>query len=304
MLKKTLYNYIILICFLALFMIWLWHFFSPYGLNPVYDTDGMPIESANPSFSHPFGTDEYGKDVLVKLSMATSYNLLLSLIALVAFLSFGVPMGIALGFRPSQGISTLRQLKYKWENKRVLVLRILQWTAFVLNNIFQTIPIILVMIVTVLSVQRWVGEPGLRLYIDMAVLGVFYTPKIAITLQDRILRLRKEEFIHAAKAMGMSFCRLIFKHILWHECRGVIVVQGLNLLLQAIMMEIFLTYFNYGSDKLSLGILIKQYMGVLPAYQLLTNQERLASLLPFILVIIICITFRWLGERVLELSEV
>ena len=138
----------------------------------------------------------------------------------------------------------------------------------------------------------------------MAVLGIFYTPKIVITLQDRILRLRKEEFIHAAKAMGMSFHRLIFKHILWHECYGVIIVQSLNILLQAIMMEIFLTYFNYGSDKLSLGILIKQYMGVLPAYLLLTNQERLASLVPFILVILICLTFRWLGERVLELSEV
>jgi len=302
--KKTLYNYILLFCFLALFMIWLWHFFSPYGLDPVYGTDGMPIENANPSFSHPFGTDDYGVDVLVKLSMATSYNLLLSLMALIAFLSVGIPMGIALGFRPSQDMQTLRQLKYKWDNKRILVLRFLQWTAFVLNNIFQTIPIILVMIVTVLSVQRWVEEPGLRLYIDMAVLGIFYTPKIVITLQDRILRLRKEEFIHAAKAMGMSFHRLIFKHILWHECYGVIIVQSLNILLQAIMMEIFLTYFNYGSDKLSLGILIKQYMGVLPAYLLLTNQERLASLVPFILVILICLTFRWLGERVLELSEV
>lgn len=299
---RTILNNIMLLGFLIVFMVWLWQFFSPYDIHhPIMDENNIPIENDSPTLLHPLGTDIYGVDILVKLSEAISYNLYLSLTTLITFLLFGTIIGIGLGFKPTH--ERLSQIKYLLKNKRLLSLRLFQWIGYLLNNIFQTFPIILVMIVTILTVQRYVSQPELRLFIDMAILGIFSSPKLAITLEDRIINLKKEEFIIAAKAMGMSYKRLIFKHILWYECRGIIIVHSLNIILQAIMMEIFLTYYNYGSNQLSLGVLLKNNMELLSMYRYLDTQEILTGLIPFIFIVLFSLTFRWLGERFLEILE-
>jgi len=300
---KSFINITFFIFFLLVLFIWLWHYFSPFDIyNPAVDEFGTLIKNGSSSVQHPLGTDSYGIDRLLKLSEGLSYDLNLSFFTLLAFLLTGISIGVSMGFeRKSLSHLQIKQLKRYWTSAALLVL---QRIGFLLNNIFQTIPITLVLIVTVLVVQRYVDIPTYRLYIDMIVLGVFSSPKLAISLQHKITLLRKNEFILAAKAMGMSNIRLIFKHILWYECSGIILLNSVNIIIQAVMVEIFLTYFNFGSDQLSIGTLLKQDMNILSMYQFLTTQEMIFALLSFITIMIFSLSFRWFGERLMEINEV
>lgn len=304
--KKIIVNYLLLILFLLLIFVGLWQLASPVEVNEfVRDAHGDIVRNLTPAWYYPLGTDVNGYDNLLRLSVGLSRTLYMGLYTVVAFLLTGIPIGIALGFRPAKSIISLKILKKSLRKPRIIALRLLQEIAYIANQTFQAIPLILVLIATVIIVQRTVSNPEIRIYIDMVVLGVFASPKLAVTLEERIMRLKRQEFILAAKAGGLSQGSIIFKHILWGQCRGNIILNSLNTLLMAAMMEILLTYFHFGANEVTLGNLIKQNIYYLSwdSMATLPPMSVVSSLTPFLIVIILCLTIRWLGERIIEVSQ-
>ena len=178
-----------------------------------------------------------------------------------------------------------------------------------ITEIFLSIPLLLVLILSVFFFQMLISNSDFRLTSTLIVLAFFSSPNLSIPLEGIINKLNKEEFILAAKASGISRRTLIFKHILYYESKGVIILQTINFFLFSIMMEIFLTFFNKGADPFqpSLGSMIKRYSGNLydiyydPSLWFL--QEKVLSFTPFIFIILLCLTIRWLGQRVLVITE-
>ena len=64
----------------------------------------------------------------------------------------------------------------------------------------------------------------------------------------KIKGLRAEDFILSAISLGLSNRKIIWKHILWYECRYLILYQFAYMLGQASILEVTLTFFNFGAQ--------------------------------------------------------
>jgi len=249
----------------------------------------------------PLGTDQNRRDYAVVLSSAFRYNLLISLKGAVVFLLSGIMLGLGMGMIENKFV--------KIKNFKDLFMRFIKYSSDVLSEMFQSIPLLIVLIISVLFFELSIKNPEMRFQYTIYILAIFSSPKLSFQLDGIIKKLKKEEFLLAAKASGISKTSLVFKHILYYESKGVIMLQTINFFLFTMMIEIFLTYFGKGSSlsQSSLGSLVLTSSTWLPDIDYLIDngryQNALLSLTPFIFIILLCLTVRWLGNRILILTD-
>ena len=288
---RNVINTIFLIFIVLLLFVLLWEDISP---NTVIERVGASF--CKPEFPRlPLGCNGSGRDYAVIISNAFRYNLMLSGISTIAFLLTGITLGVAMGF--SENVKLHKGFRF------ANLTQLLKRSSFLINEFLQSIPLLIILIISVLFFQRHVSEPGNRLLFTLIVMGVFSAPKLAVPLHGIIKYLRQEEFILAAKATGISRWNLIFRHILYYEGRALIILQTINFLLFSIMMEVFLSFFGKGAnpDLHSLGNLILHYSQSLRT--IMTGGSHIVlKIAPFVLVIILCLTIRWIGQRVIIIS--
>ena len=205
------------------------------------------------SIVHPLGTDANGNDKLLELSSATFKNVSYAFFSLIPFLCIGISFGIVLGYvekqskKPNKTLFKANNIKY-----------IFYWIAHFITNIIQSIPIALVVIIGALISERLIPSSNYRIYFVMALFGVFSIPGLVYSIEDEIKRLKKLEFIQAAKALGVSKWRLIFVDLLWHSCRHIILIRTINLFLSAVAIEIFLSFARMMRYTNTLGVLLER----------------------------------------------
>ena len=253
----------------------------------------------SPSITHPLGTDYNGVGIIFKLSRAMNFNIKLGLTALTSFLAIGVLLGIIMGY-VKEAICIMDNGKiYLSLRLKTILGSILKALASVINQIFQVIPTVLVMIAAVIIIQRYVSVAASRIYVDMIIIGVFLSPKLASMIQSKFIHLKRTEYIIAAKVTGISSLSLILKHILWRQCKGILIMQSLNFVLQVFMLEIFLSHYRLGADSYSLGVMLKTDLAVISTWFLSPSAvggvDIVQSSATFILIILVYVNFRWLA---------
>ena len=191
------------------------------------------------SSEHWLGTDELGRDVFTRLTYGAWTSLVTGCISLFTFLLAGISFGVAAGY-----------FEGRW---RSIVLY--------LFNLVNTFPILLLLFLAVIVIDELVDSRWLfmRIYILMAVLGFFSSPKLSELIRGKIAALKETAFINAAVSLGLSPAQIIFKHILWYECRPIILVQSAYMMGQAILIETTLTYLNFGLEYplVSWGLMLR-----------------------------------------------
>ena len=258
-------NFITIICFTAIIS---WSLASPYDLFSVFTPD------LSSSLKHPFGTDIYGSDRLLQLSMAAVINVKYALTAVLPYFVFGITIGLILGYSDDRSVNEWNLRKYS--------LSVLHAIANMITELFQSIPTALVVVVCILVVNNAINHPSLRIYLVMVMYGFACIPGLVYSIRDEVVRLRKKEFIHASKALGISKWRLIMIDILWFSCGHIIISRTVNLFLSAIAIEIFASVY-LSSSILTLGALIGN-----PIYQLHAT----------VLICMIFFCLRWFSERI------
>lgn len=276
-------------------------------LSPVVNSEGDLLRNLSISLSHPLGTDDYGEDIFHKICIAIFNNIKYALVALLSFLGIGIPLGVSLGFKERS--THFVYIRYFFQKKRysILFFKSIQNMAAIIVYVLQSIPIIVAITIIVIMNQLNISQPGFRIYADMLFLGIFLSPKIAVALADRIEVLRTEEYLQAAKGLGISRFRLLTRHILWMESRGTITLQSMNLLIQAVMVEILLSYFQFGPEGISLGNMIYNDINILTrifsSSGLINQLDLYQATASFCLLLMFSISMRWLGLKAIELSE-
>lgn len=251
---------ILLIC--ALFNVKL-SLFSPFDMNFNPETGALE-QFAEISISHPFGTDFMGFDIFSQIYAGIKTNFLFSLLAAAIFLIFGVLFGIRLGYyiRKSHDFEDFcEQRKYPqgetknrfkpsfsrmakkiiYSNSRTTLL---EKVIYLVNSF----PLILLVLVLILFLNQIVRSTDVRLAIEMAVFGLFSAPRLSAMIIGKIKALRAEEFIQSSISLGLSDKQIIWKHILWNECRLIILFQTMYMMGQATILEITLTYIEFGAQ--------------------------------------------------------
>jgi microcin C transport system permease protein len=138
-----------------------------------------------PTSDNLMGTDDRGRDVLTRLLYGLRYSLVFALGAWFLSYFFGVIIGSVTGyFGGKVDLVGMRSVE-----------------------IIQTMPTTLILI-TIISIFT----PNLLVLV--LFLSLFDWTKIALYMRAQFLQLRKREYVEAARALGSSNSRIIFKHIL------------------------------------------------------------------------------------------
>ncbi len=147
-----------------------------------------------PSFQHLFGTDHVGRDIFARVIWGARYSLPIGIVAVIVAVILGVTLGAVAGYYGGVVENVLMRF----------------------GDIFASIPHILLAIVVV-SV---LGQSTINL---MIAVGVTSTPAFIRVSRAAVLTVRNQEYIEAARAIGMKDWQIILKHILPNALSPIVV---------------------------------------------------------------------------------
>ncbi len=185
---------------------------SPYDPNRV----NLSQRSQPPSLQHWFGTDRTGRDVLTRVLYAGRISLTVGVVAVTISLLVGTVLGAVAGHFGG------------WVD--TLIMRAV--------DVVMTFPAIIIL----LSLAAIVG-PGITQ--TMLIVGLLGSPIPCRLVRSRMLSLREQEFVMAAKALGATDSRIILKHALPNSFDVLIVYATLGIA-SAILLEAGLSFLGLG----------------------------------------------------------
>ena len=183
-----------------------------------YDPDEIIIANIlqPPSLSHPMGTDQLGRDVLSRMFWGSRISLKVGFVSVGISIFIGTLMGALAGFYGG------------WVEK--VVMRLVD-IMLCFPSFFLILAVIAIL------------EPSI--WNIMAVIGVTSWMGVARFVRAEFLSLKEREFILAAKALGLSDARIIFRHMLPNALAPVLVSATFGVA-GAILTESALSFLGIG----------------------------------------------------------
>ncbi len=169
-----------------------------------------------PSAQYIFGTDEFGRDIFSRIVYGARISLQ------VGFIAVGISMFIG-GF--------LGALAGYYGGK--------------IDNVIMRIMDVLLSIPSILLAIAIAASLGPGLFNLMIAVGISAIPNYARIVRGSVLSIRGQEFVEAAKAVGSSDLRIIFKHII-PNCTAPIIVQATLGVATAILTAAGLSFIGLG----------------------------------------------------------
>ena len=185
---------------------------SPYS----YETQDMMMRNASSSLQHPFGTDKFGRDILVRVMYGARISLAVGFAAAALNLVIGVAYGGFCGYAGGKVDLILMRIVDILYSVRTLLYVILIMLIFG-SNIFS--------VLLAICVSSWVG--------------------MARRVRAQVLTLKEQEFALAAFVIGAGKSRILFKHLIIN-CMGPIIVNATLMVPEAIFTESFLAFVGIG----------------------------------------------------------
>lgn len=183
-----------------------------------YDPVSIDVRNvfSPPSRSHPFGTDELGRDVLSRMIWGSRVSLQVGFLAVSIAIMIGTILGSLAGYYGGRLDSV-----------------IMRFVDIMLA--FPTLFLILAVITIV--------EPSI--YNIMIIIGLTGWMDVARLVRAEFLTLKERDFVYAAKALGASNLRIIFSHILPNALSPVFVAATFGIA-GAILIESGLSFLGLG----------------------------------------------------------
>lgn len=224
----------------------------------VYTNDN----SQAPSLKHPFGTDNLGYDGLAVVMRGTQQSLKIAIcIALLAVI-VGSLWGVVAGFFSGWADSLLMRFA----------------------DLMLTIP----SLVVAGAVAHNFG--GGAWWSIAVILGALSTPYVARVVRGSVLALREREYIEAARALGATNSRIMFRHLL-PNVFAIVIVNATLLVATGILGETALSFLGLGvkAPDTSLGLLITTAQGAVETRPWLFY-------FPGLFIILIALTVNFIGD--------
>lgn len=181
-----------------------------------YSTQNLMAAFESPSWAHPLGTDEFGRDILSRIIYGAQVSLQVGICAIAVAMFFGGLLGAIAAFYGGRIDDAIMRIM----------------------DILLSIPQILLAI----AIAAVLG-PGL-LNLTIAV-GIAALPANARVVRGAVLSIVGQEYIEAARCLGATDAWIITKHIL-PNCSAPIIVQITVRVAQAILATASLSFLGLG----------------------------------------------------------
>lgn len=204
---------------------------GPWVLPHAYDSTDWDAMSAPPNLQngHYWGTDDSGRDLLVRCLVGGRISLTVGLLATLSSVTLGILWGATAGF-----------IGGKVDN---IMMRIV--------DMMYAIPYLLIAILLVTILGR-------EFYLVVLTITVFSWMDMARVVRGQTLSLRSMEYVEAARAVGVSTPRIILRHIV-PNLLGVVVIYTTVTVPGVILTESVLSFLGLGIQEpmTSWGVLIQ-----------------------------------------------
>ena len=194
------------------------------------DRDFYSGQPPNWEARHFLGTDQNGRDILVRTIFGMRISLMVALVAAVVALTVGVIYGSISGLIGGR--------------TDAIMMRIL--------DLLISYPLTLIAVIALAYFGR-------NIIIVFAIIGLVEWQIMARVIRGQVLSLRNSDFVEAARAMGVPWFDILRRHIV-PNVLGVAVVYMTLIIPEVILVESFLGYLGLGVQEpnASLGVLISE----------------------------------------------
>ncbi len=169
-----------------------------------------------PSAEHWLGTDGTGRDVLTRLLFAGRISLSVGIVAVSISMVIGIIVGSIAGYAGGKVDMTLMRV----------------------TDVFMTFPSLVIIITVAAAI-------GPSVYNAMLVIGLLTWPSIARLVRGQFLTLREQQFVRAARSIGVSRSQITFKHIFPNTISSIAVAVTIGVA-NVILLEASLSFLGLG----------------------------------------------------------
>ena len=217
-------------CGIILMLVTLVSFLGPFFLSQSYYAQDLQLGAVPPNAGHWLGTDTLGRDLFVRILYGGQVSISVGLCATAVALTIGVFYGTLSGFLGGKVDAVMMRV--------VDIIYALPFTVFV----------ILLMV--------FFGRKFVLLFV---AIGAVQWLTMARIVRGQVQTLRRQEFIEAAEALGLTKLRIIFRHMIPNAI-GPIIVYATLTVPAVMLLEAFLSFLGLGVQPpmSSWGVLIKE----------------------------------------------
>ena len=189
-------------------------------------------------FPHVFGTDMYGRDILVRVMYGARVSMAVGICAALLVLIIGALYGSISGYCGGKVDAVMQRIVELIYSVPEMLVVLLIATALkpILTNFVNT---------GSGPMKEFVNTMGPNLISMFIAFGMLYWVTMSRIIRGQVLQLKQQEYVTAARALGASGGRIIRQHLL-PNCIGQIVVTTCLQIPSAIFLESFLSYLGVG----------------------------------------------------------
>jgi len=207
---------------LIVILVLLGPFVWPYEANGI----NIRIRNQGPSFAHPLGTDQLGRDTLARIMAGGRTSITVGLTAMLLSLFLGTLIGIFAGYFKKLDSVLMR-----------------------FTDLFLSLPLLPLLLVMMLLFREPLStsfgpEKGMFILIVVSICITSWMPTARIVRGD-VLAIKEREFILAARSIGGTDTKIIFRHILPNVLSPIMVSATLGIA-NAIITESALSFLGLG----------------------------------------------------------
>lgn len=195
---------------LAIFGPWI----APQGINE----QNLKLRLLPPSSAHWFGTDVFGRDIFSRVILGARLSLLVGFASVALSIIIGSILGILAGYYG-------------------------RWVDMIISRFFD----ILLAFPSILLAIAIVTALGPSLFNALLAIAIVNVPNFGRLIRSKVLSIKEEEFITAARAVGMRDTRILWGHVLPNSMTPII-VQGTLAIATAIIEAAALGFLGLGAQ--------------------------------------------------------
>jgi peptide/nickel transport system permease protein len=275
--KMALFGTVVVVAFIlsAIFA----PFVAPYDPDATYTFMQSPDSHSVGDFDgdgttervwHPLGTDSFGHDVLSRVIFGARVSLMVALATVAVAFTIGTTIGLLAGFHGGWIDSLLmRYVDFQWAFPE------------------------LILAVGIIAISGGLGVMNV-----IIAIGIAYIDDFARLVRGEVLSIREQEYIMAARAVGMSNGRIMFREILPNAVAPLI-VQATLMIPLAILAEAGLSFLGLGVKPTT------------PTWGLLLSDGRQflseawwISVMPGLAIMVTVLAFNMLGDGLRDIFDV